>query len=101
MAFRGTARDLGCKRGIKRVEVALARKVKGHRCRFADRSGNLGPRAACSHRRFIRAKGTSPWRLTLVTDLSDGHYELWARAVTRSGFREGPAGRNRRAFVVR
>ena len=101
VAFRGTARDLGCKRGIKRVEVALARKVKGHRCRFADRSGNLGPRAACSHRRFIRAKGTSPWRLTLVTDLPDGHYELWARAVTRSGFREGPAGRNRRAFVVR
>ena len=39
--------------------------------------------------------------LTLQTDLPDGHYQLWARAITRSGFREGLAGRNRRAFVVR
>src|SRR5207249_3370668 len=55
VTLRGSAHDLGCKRGIKRVEVALARRVKGHRCRFADRSGNLGPRVVCSHRRFIKA----------------------------------------------
>ena len=101
VTIRGTARDLGCKRGIKWVEVALARRVRGHRCRFADRSGNFGRRVACSHRHFVRARGTGSWSLRFVMDPPDGPYEAWARAVTRSGDRESLAGRNGRAFVVR
>jgi hypothetical protein len=114
LTVRGTARDRGCARGIDHVEVAIAKRVargqgeqgeasgkSGTACKFADRHGDFGAPVDCSHRRFIRAQGTTSWVLTLSDELRGGHYELWARSVTRAGFREPLAERNHRSFVVR
>ena len=97
MTVRGTAHIPGCFRGIKRVGVAIAKRVGGRRCRFAHRDGAFGPPTKCSHRHFIKADGTSPWSLSLPGELRRGHYVVWARA--RSALRRGRAAR--RTFVVR
>ncbi|TMK63136.1 MAG: hypothetical protein E6G53_12090 [Actinobacteria bacterium] len=97
LTIRGTARDLGCAVGIRRVEVAVAKHVGRHRCRFASSDGTLGPAVKCSHRHFVRARGTSSWSLALPGELRRGHYVLWARA--RGALRRGAAAR--RTFVVR
>jgi hypothetical protein len=108
----GSARDLGCGRGIARVELAIARHVVREdeeesnvhhpdRCRFADRSGDFGPPVKCTHRLFIRADGTSSWVLALAKRVSAGNYEVWARSVTRAGSRERLTKRNHRSFAVR
>jgi len=100
VTIRGSAHDLGCATGIRRVEVAIAKHVGQHRCRFAGRDGSLGPPTRCSHRRFVKAKGISSWVLSPPGELPAGHYDVWARAVTRNGFRERLGKRNHRSFAV-
>ena len=97
LTIRGTARDLGCAGGIRRVEVAVAKHVGRHRCRFASSDGTFGPAVRCSHRHFVRARGTSSWSLALPGELRRGHYVLWARA--RGALRRGAAAH--RTFAVR
>jgi hypothetical protein len=111
VTVRGTARDPGCPNGIERVEVAIAKHVVRHRngssnkkglaCRFADSDGNFGEPVDCSHKRFVPADGTTSWVLKLKKQLRGGHYDVWARSVTRSGFREPLRAGNHRSFVVR
>jgi hypothetical protein len=97
----GTAHDPGCRGGIARVEVAVAKRVGGNSCRFADSNGNLGKATDCLHKRFLKADGTSSWVLSLPEQLPAGHYEVWARSVTRTGVREPLRDRNHRHFTVR
>jgi hypothetical protein len=97
LTVRGTAHINGCSGGIKRVGVAIAKRVSGHRCRFARRDGSFGSPTRCSHRHFIKARGKTSWSLDLPGELRHGHYVVWARA--RSALRRGPA--TRRTFVVR
>jgi hypothetical protein len=107
---RGTARDPGCAKGIKRVQVAIAKhvvrerggkhRIRGFACRFASRKGRFGRPVKCSKKRFVRAKGTSKWVFRLKHRLRGGHYDVWARSVTRSGFREPLRKRNHRTFVL-
>jgi hypothetical protein len=110
VTVRGTARDPGCARGIKRVEVAIAKhivrqrdsrsNIHGLACRFADANGHFGPEVKCSHRTFVPAQGIASWVLKLTERLRGGHYDVWARSVTRTGFRERLTKRNHRSFVV-
>jgi hypothetical protein len=111
VTVRGTARDLGCAHGIRRVQVAVAKhvvryrhgkhRIKGFRCRFANRKGHFGRPVKCSHKRYVKAKGTSKWSLHLARKLRGGHYDVWARSVTRAGLREPLRKRNHARFVVR
>lgn len=111
VTVRGSARDLGCATGIRRVEVAIAKhivrhrhgkhRIKGFRCRFAGRKGHFGRPVKCSHRHFVKARGISAWSLKLPGKLRGGHYDVWARSVTRSAFRERLRSRNHARFVVR
>ena len=53
----------------KRVEVAIVQLEKGR----------------CVPTRFLRAKGTTSWRLALSRRLPAGRYAIYARAVDIAG----------------
>jgi len=57
----------------------------GKRCRQATSHGRLTSLAAragrCAPTRFLRAKGTTTWRLTLGRRLPKGRYAVYARVV--------------------
>jgi hypothetical protein len=93
----GSARDDSCG-GVTRVEVALARKA-GNRCRFASARGRLGKKRACSKRVWLRAKGTSAWRLRLSfkPPLPRGTYVLQARGRDAAGNLRKPVARTRKS----
>lgn len=111
LSFRGNARGGRCGGGIKRVEVALAKRSRSgpharrgarrQTCRFADGRGRLGRRASCRRRRYVAVRGTTRWGYTLRRRLPPGHYKIWARGVTRDGFVEAVSRRNVRTFKVR
>jgi hypothetical protein len=100
--FSGRAKD-GRARGVRkrmlrlaRVEIAVLKAGKG--CRWlSSRVGDLrrvrpGRGGACNEPVWVRANGTSDWRLRLRRKLPDGRYTLFTRAVTRNGVSEGNFG---------
>lgn len=113
IGFRGRARDRGCGGGIRRVEVALARRSRkgpgagrardGRRltCRFLNARARLGRSVSCARRGYIAARGTATWAYRLDRRLPRGHYKIWVRSVTHSGFAERVSRRNTRTFKVR
>jgi hypothetical protein len=93
---------------VSRVDVAIRRLgVKG--CRWVGRtSGALVSRPkrnrACSSEVWLRATGTTHWRLSLTRALAPGTYEVRSRATIRAGLQEarfGKADRNLRRLTVR
>jgi hypothetical protein len=102
--LRGRASDVGCagaRRRLRRVEVALARRV-GHRCRYLRRNARFGRAASCARRTFLRARGTTRWRLVRRRHFPRGRYVAYVRGVDRSGNVETRVTpRNRRALRVR
>lgn len=112
LSFRGAARALGCGGGIKRVELAMAKRsrkgpergAQGPRrvsCRFVNRRGHLGRPSSCGRRRYLPAIGTTSWRYAVRRRLPRGHYKVWARSVTPNGVVEAVSRRNTRTFKIR
>ena len=68
---------------------AAATAAKPRRCKQASSRGRLTtfkPRdGRCVPTRFLRAKGTTSWRLTLPRRLPRGRYAVYARAVDIAG----------------
>lgn len=68
---------------------AAATAARPRRCRQASERGRLTtfkPRdGRCVPTRFLRAKGTASWRLTLPRRLPAGRYAVYARAVDIAG----------------
>jgi hypothetical protein len=87
----GTAR--ADRLGVARVEVAVARRVSGGRCRWYRRgggaggAGGFGPAGSCSAPSFVRARGTSSWAAR-VAIRARGRYVISSRAVQRGGLVE-------------
>jgi hypothetical protein len=79
-ALRGRASARACARALARVEVSLARRVRG-RCAYAGRRGRLGAARSCRRARWLRARGTTAWRLRLPRALPAGRYLLRIRAI--------------------
>jgi uncharacterized delta-60 repeat protein len=93
---------------VSRVDVAIRRLgVKG--CRWVGgASGALVNRpkrnGACSSEVWLRAKGTTHWRLSLTRALAPGTYEVRSRATIRVGLQEarfGAADGNLRRITIR
>jgi hypothetical protein len=87
--LRGSTSDRGCGtagRGhVTRVSVSVARVTSAGRCRLASSSGRLGRAQSCSHRRYLRARGTSHWSLRLRHRLPRGRYVAVIRARDAAG----------------
>jgi hypothetical protein len=49
------------------------------------KSGRLGAATPCAKRRYVRARGTSKWRLTTRRRLAAGRYAVYLRAVDKAG----------------
>ena len=110
--FRGTASDDG---RVARVDLALLRArtpqgrpkrclwLRNRRSGFAQQ-GNAR-RGRCTRLgRFVRADGTTRWRLRLRRGLPAGRYVLYSRATDDRGAREkrfSARDRNRLSFTVR
>jgi hypothetical protein len=93
---------------VSRVDVAIRRLgVKG--CRWVGgASGALVNRPkrndACSSEVWLRARGTTHWRLSLARAPAPGTYEVRSRATIRVGLQEarfGPADGNLRRITIR
>lgn len=76
----------GLRRGTVRAGAAA---TSGRRCLQANSRGRLTalkPRSGrCVPTRFLRAKGTIDWRLTLPRRLPAGRYAIYARAIDIAG----------------
>jgi hypothetical protein len=81
---------------VRRVEVALARRVRGG-CRWLNTRGRLTRPRSCSRPRWLRARGTDRWRYDRRTRLPGGTYLVLTRARDRAGNLQGrPARAGRR-----
>ena len=109
LTLRGRAHDQGCAT-LKRVGVAVARRVKRHgqkRCRWLGKRGRFGRPARCDRPRWLGVRGAARWELTLRRPLPVGSYVARSRAVDRAGNRElrvrrhGRGGPNEVRFRVR
>jgi hypothetical protein len=81
----GTARDADGK--VAYVDVAVVRKLS-RSCLALTATGRWRKLAKCSAPRFLRAKGTTRWRLTLPRGLTKGLYIVSSRATDNLGRRE-------------
>ena len=72
---------------VSRVMVA-AKRLRGPRCQTVYRSGRLSHTGSCSNTHWMRANGTSSWRLSIPRSLPRGHYRLLRHAVDAAGNRE-------------
>jgi hypothetical protein len=94
--IRGTASgargpDKAALRRLVRVEVSVKRvsgSKKKKSCSWLRSASRALSRGSCSGSAWVRASGTSSWRLSLSRALPAGRYEIRSRAVIRSGFRE-------------
>ena len=75
--------------GVRRVNVAIARKTRG-RCAFLTTRRRLTRPRSCNQPTFIRARGTSRWRLS-TSALPPGTYRIYALATDQDGRREPPS----------
>lgn len=87
---------------LSRVEVAIRKLGSG--CRWMSGSKFTNRKTtSCTPAGWKRASGTRAWSLSLAK-LAKGRYEVYTRAVTANGFKEGRFSArdgNRRAFRVR
>jgi hypothetical protein len=81
-ALSGTARDRDGK--VAYVDVALAR-VAGTGCQTLTASGSFVKIKKCTAPHFVRAKGTTAWKLALKRALKPGTYVVYARATDNLG----------------
>ena len=81
-ALSGTATDRDGR--IAYVDVALAR-VASKSCQTLTASGRFVKIKKCTAPHFLRAKGTTAWRLALKHALKPGRYVLYARATDNLG----------------
>jgi hypothetical protein len=72
------------KLGVARVEVAVARRIGGSRCRWY---GGAVTRSCATPRRWLRARGTRSWHAP-VRVRARGSYVVLSRAVQRGGLVE-------------
>jgi hypothetical protein len=84
--------------GIARVEVAVGRKGT-KRCRWYRSSGSSVVRG-CGSPLYVRARGTSDWKLRL-RGLSPGRYRVHVRTVQRRSGMVEPSTRVRAFFSVK
>ena len=87
-----TADDESCPSGATRVEVAVARRAGGGRCRFALGNRRLSKPRPCRRPILLRATGTKPWTFTLHR-VPRGRYRVTARARDAAGNKEPPRAR--------
>jgi hypothetical protein len=107
--LRGRARDRGCGGHVQRVQAALAKRTVGPRlsrrttksCRFVRANGQLTKSRSCSRRVWLRARGTSAWKLTIHRRLPRGYYKVWARGIDRAFHTEHVTRRNTRTFRIK
>jgi hypothetical protein len=91
-ASRGKGPIKASKLRVARVDIAL-RRVGGKGCTWlrstsgAFRTSKAG-KSGCTTKHWVRAHGTTQWRVTLGKRLASGRYELYSRAVIRAGFAE-------------
>lgn len=76
----GRARRAEGGAGVRGVQVALARRVAGGRCRFVARSGRVTRPRSCRRRTYLRARGTARWTLRIRHRLPRGRYVVAARS---------------------
>jgi hypothetical protein len=98
----GTATDRGCRGKVTRVQVSVAQRVgpKRSQCRFLSKRGKLGRTTACGRHRWLSARGTSKWKLTLKKGLPAGYYKVWVRALDAHKHVEHVSRQNVRTFRV-
>jgi hypothetical protein len=105
--IRGTAIDHGCgvngslaRKRVTRVWVSIARRLAHGRCRYVAARG-LGPAMPCTRPRYVRARGTSSWSLTLHRPLPAGRYVVSTRAIDKAGNTERRGNRARFTIAAR
>lgn len=81
---RATDRACGLKGTVRRVEVALQRRV-GKRCRSVGTAVRAGKRRSCARLTWVRARGAAAWSLTYRRALPTGRYVLRVRARDAAG----------------
>jgi hypothetical protein len=79
--LKGTAKDTGC--GVAMVTIAISR-IHGKRCQAVTSAGHLGHAAACGHNKWLVAKGTKTFQVSLK-GLPKGTYRIQTRAVDFAG----------------
>ena len=93
LRISGRATDRGCVDGkpgqpvkgtITRVEVAVAR-MAGRRCAFLSARAKARRPANCARPRWLRARGTNAWRLSVRGRLRRGTYLFFVRGFDRAG----------------
>lgn len=98
---KGTKAD---RNGIKLSRVEVAVRKLGSGCRWlSGKKFTNRKSSSCTPSGWQKASGTRAWSLRLAT-LPAGRYEVYTRAVTANGFKEGRFSTkdgNRRAFRVR
>jgi hypothetical protein len=92
---RGRSSDLGCAGTVARIDVMVARLVRGHRCRFVKRSGRLTHVRRCRRPVRLHPRVRAKWTLRISRRLPRGHYQVTARATDSAANHEKRAHRNR------
>ena len=100
LRLHGSSVDAGCAGQVDHVEIAIAKHVGGHNCRFLSADGGLSGRASCKHRSFMTAEGAEQFSLAIDTALPNGRYSAIALGTDARGNRETPAAANRARFRV-
>jgi hypothetical protein len=100
ISARGHSRDRGCA-GLRRVDVQVAKFVRGKKCRFLKRNGKLTARRSCRKPLRIRARGKKRWHVHVNGKIPAGRYRLVVQAVDRKGYRERARRANTMTFRVR
>jgi hypothetical protein len=98
ITIRGRA--VGGKLGIARVEVAVRRR-SGRVCTWYRGNGKF-VRGGCASHRFVRARGTQKWRISIpARAVRRGSYSVYSRAVQRQSLAVEQALRARAGFRIR
>jgi murein tripeptide amidase MpaA len=93
LSLRGGSTDRGCTdpgtsflraSGVGKVQVSIARVVRGNRCRFLGTRGFGKVRSCRSQQVYLDATGTTSWRLERKLRLPKGEYKLWVRGVDQA-----------------
>jgi hypothetical protein len=103
LKLKGSSSDEGCSGqpgGVDRVEVAIAKRLGDHVCRFLSAEGELGARTSCKQRSFVTAEGREHFSLRVAARLPDGRYRALALGIDAHGNHESPGKENRAGFRV-
>jgi hypothetical protein len=99
-SLTGVARDRDGK--VAYVDVAIVKLGSGGKCSALRVGGKFRAIRKCEGPPFLRATGTTKWKLKLKHRLAKGRYVVYALATDQDGKVEGGFGSlNRRAFRVR